>query len=237
MCIFWGNSALAAERSLYGGVSYVHSYVDYKEPGVMTEEGLLKGVGADLLWRFNDVISLNLQGKFLSGELEYTGETFSGTPLKQTTEDIIREYRGLFQFKLNNFVPYAGYGYRYWKNDLVISYVRETTYYYLPIGLRYVWRPFYLSFEHREFLNGVNVSHMSDVDPSRNNVTLNQDKGRGYLIEAGLLARIKAFDFKFSVAYERWEIDDSDTASDGVDTLVEPHNSTNALTFSLGMFY
>lgn len=229
------TSALAGE--FHGGASYLYMQMHYKEPAVMDEKGSLRGIGLDGRYDFTESLSLAVQAKFLSGELEYNGATFAGTPIKQTTKDQLREYRSLVSYDVGDFSTYSGYGIRYWRNDLVISYVRETTYHYIPIGLRYTLNPFYFTYEFRHFLNGVNKSHMSDVDASRNDVTLKQESGKSYSFELGFFTEIATLDFKISVNYEYWEIEDSKTASDGVDTLIEPHNSTSSFTLSAGLFF
>lgn len=219
------------------GASYLYSQVNYKEPSIMNEKGALSGVGLEAQYNLFNWAALNLQGKWLQGNLEYDGSTFSGTPLSQTTKDVITEYRGLLALKWGHFSPYAGYGQRYWMNDLVISYRRETTYHYVPIGFRYVWRPLYISYESRQFLDGLNVSHMSDIGGGRSDVKMKQKSGKGYALEAGVLARISTFDLKISLGYEYWGIEDSETSNDGVDTLVEPHNSTNTYTLGVGVYF
>jgi len=226
-----------AKDKFFFGVNYLQSYITYKEPSIMNEQGVLRGISGDLFYRVNNSLNLNVQGKLLSGNLEYTGATFDGTPLSQTTDDLIREYRGLVELKIKNYVPYAGYGYRYWRNDLVISYVRDTTYYYLPIGIKYLFNKFYFNYEYRHFLYGINKSFMSDVSTSRSDVIMRQNDGRGYSFEAGMIFKIKYFDLKFAAQYERWEVDDSEISNDGVDNLVEPHNSTNALSLIVGVLF
>lgn len=235
--IFCFTSPALADKPWGLGASFIHSQVNYKEPSVMSEKGALQGYSLEAYLAPSHWLVFQAQGKWLDGNLEYDGSTFSGTPVSQTTKDKITEYRGLMMLKMGRFAPYTGWGQRYWLNDLVISYRRETTYQYIPIGFRYVWRPFYLSYESRHFLGGVNKSYMGDIGGGRHDVTMKQKSGKGYSIEAGYLARISTFDLKFSFAYEFWGIDDSETSFDGVDTLVEPHNSTNAYTFSAGIYF
>ena len=219
------------------GVSYIYSQMNYKEPAIMSEKGKMSGVGVDTRFNLTDSIALNLQGKFLRGNLEYAGSTFSGTPITQTTKDQVNEFRGLLSLKSGRFNLYSGYGHRYWLNDLVISYRRETTYHYVPIGLRVMTRPFYLNYEFRHFLDGVNVSHMSDIGGGRKDVTMKQKSGKGYAFEIGHLTHIGSFDLKIALGYEYWGIENSVTANDGVDTLIEPHNSTNTYSLSAGLYF
>ena len=143
----------------------------------------------------------------------------------------------MISYDIGDFSTYSGYGVRYWKNDLVISYVRETTYHYIPLGFRYILAPIYLNYEFRHFLDGVNKSHMSDVDPTLNDVTLKQQSGKSYAFELGFFTELSKLDFKISLNYEYWQIEDSKTASDGVNTLIEPHNSTSSFTLSAGLFF
>lgn len=229
--------ARAADLGVHAGVSYLYQQMNYKEPGVMSEKGKLKGYAVDVLWRFAEQFSVSAQGRFLGGHLEYNGATFSGTPLKQTTNDTVREYRALLTYHMDSFAFYTGYGQRYWKNDLVISYLRETTYKYVPIGFRYIVRPFFFSYELRHFLEGLNKSHMSDVTAQRSDVEMKQKSGKGYALEGGLLHQAFNLDWKLSLMYEYWQIQDSETSFDGVDNLIEPANNTSSLTLTLGVFY
>ncbi len=219
------------------GASYIYSQVHYKEPNVMDEKGHLSGIGIDLRYDFSDLLYTNLQAKFQAGNLEYDGATFDGEPIKQTTDDLTTDLRALVYLNLGKLAPYSGYGYRFWRNDLVISYIRETTYHYMPLGFRYLWHNLYFAYEKRIFLKGVNKSYMSDVDPNRNDVTLKQNSGSGYALEAGHIGKFFNLGYKISLMYDHWSIADSKTASDGVDTLIEPHNSTNTISLSAGLFY
>lgn len=239
ICVAYLLTASAYAAEGWGvGLSYIYAQMNYKEPALMNEKGKMKGIGIDSRFDLGDLVSLSLQGRFLTGNLEYSGSTFSGIPISQTTKDKVTEYRALAYFRLGDWAPYTGYGYRYWYNDLVISYRRETTYNYMPIGLRYIWRPLYLNYEFRHFLGGVNESHMSDIAGSgRKDVTMKQKSGKGYALEGGYLVEIGDFDLKISLAYEYWGIEKSETANDGVDTLIEPHNSTNTYLLSVGLYY
>ncbi len=230
-------SSLAHANRWGLGVSYLYNQMVYKEAALMNEKGHLNGIGADFLFNFNPIFQLNLQGKWLNGNLEYSGATFSGTPLSQTTKDVVTEYRGLLAMKLGRLHFYSGYGQRYWFDDLVISYRREETYHYIPIGTRLILRPFYLSYEFRHFLDGLNSSHMGDIGGGRHDVTMKQKSGKGYSLELGHLTQLGRFDVKIAVSYEYWNIENSVTSNDGVNTLVEPHNSTNTYGASIGLFY
>lgn len=226
-----------AIESFHGGVSYTRSQIKYKEPGVMSEEGVLSGPVLDL--RVDPVpgIQLEAQGKWLSGNLEYDGSTFSGTPIKQTTDDVIKEYRFLTGVHWEDLVAYIGYGYRYWRNDLVISYVRDTTYRYMPIGVRYLFRPFFIALEYRHWLEGKNKSFMADTGGGRHDVSFKQKTGKGYSVELGGLLRLEPVDLKLSLLYESWDVAKSTTSNDGVDNLIEPKNQTQATSINLGVFF
>jgi hypothetical protein len=78
---------------------------------------------------------------------------------------------------------------------------------------------------------------MSDVTPTRKDVTMKQKSGKGYAIEVGHLTKIAGLDLKISVSYEYWGIEKSETSNDGVDNLIEPHNSTNMYTLAAGLFF
>jgi hypothetical protein len=236
LILFFSYSSFSA-RGWGLGVSYLYGQMNYKEPALMSEKGKMIGLGLDARLDLTSRIVATAQAKIYSGNLEYSGSTFSGVPISQTTKDKVNEYRGLLALRFGQFQPYSGYGYRYWFNDLVISYRRETTYHYIPIGIKYVYRPFYFNYEFRHFLDGVNVSYMSDVSPARKDVTMKQKSGKGYAFEVGHLTKVAGLDLKISVAYEYWGIEKSETSFDGVDNLIEPHNSTNMYTLAAGLFF
>jgi len=231
------SSSIWAGENVTIGASYVHSQVDYKEPGLMTEKGPLNGVAIDLKISPWEHAQLRGQAKYLVGNLEYDGSTFSGTPVKVTTDDNITEYRLVAGLTFEDFTPYVGYGYRFWRNDLVISYVRDTTYNYLPMGVRYDGKYFFAGAEYRRWLSGRNTSYLSDVGGGRHDVSFRQKNGKGYAYEAGFAFGLEPVDIKISVLYETWDVDRSTTANDGVDNLVEPKNRTRATSFNVGIFY
>jgi hypothetical protein len=235
--IFTISFSAFADGSFHLGASYIYQTMHYKEPAIMDEKGKITGYSIEMRYALSERLRLGAELRFLGGHLEYNGSTFSGTPIKQTTNDIVREYRSTLGYALGSLRPFIGIGQRYWSNDLVISYLRETTYNYMPLGLTYTSQPFYITYEHRQFLSGTNKSHMSDVGGGRKDVSFTQKTGQGYLCEVGFFFPVSVFDMKVSLGYEHWQIDNSTISNDGVDDLIEPHNSTNSFIASVGLFY
>jgi hypothetical protein len=219
------------------GITFSQMHKRYEEPGVMTERGRLPGYQFDVKYKGLEIIHLFFQYSQWAGHLEYDGATFAGTPLKQTTDDYVREYRALFYLNGPIFSPYLGYGQRYWRNDLVISYVRDTTYFYFPIGIEAKWLFFFFGAEYKSFLGGENKSFMSDTGGGRRDVKMDQENGRGYHLEAGVLIPIAMITTKVTLKYEKWNIEDSKTANDGVDTLVEPKNNSTLMSLNIGLIF
>jgi hypothetical protein len=138
--------------------------------------------------------------------------------------------------------PYAGFGFRYLKDDSggnttttgASHYDRESFYYYVPLGVETrtkiskSWL-FEMTFEYDFFLFGTQKSHLEDVLSTYNTLVNDQDEGYG--------ARGS---FKPFVRY--WNIEDSDTAiwtQSGVPigTGLEPANNTAEYGFKMGLRY
>jgi hypothetical protein len=217
------------------GVTYSQIQKRYEEPGIMKERGRLPGYQFDVKYKGLEILHLFFQYSEWKGHLEYDGSTFAGTPIKQTTNDYVREYRALVFLNSPIFSPYMGYGQRYWRNDLVISYVRDTTYYYFPIGIEAKWLYLFFAAEYKSFLGGVNKSFMSDTSSSRSDVEMDQENGRGYHLEGGVLIPFQLVKVKVTLKYEKWNIEDSETSNDGVDTLIEPKNNTSLISLNIGL--
>jgi len=122
----------------------------YRESHLMREDGVQGGVYGSIAilaanpWYFQFYMSI------VGGDVKYDGGYGSGAGYRDLTGDTsnyIYNFRGVVGYNIKGdgicLMPYSGLGYRYLENDLrditiprvVNGYLREQTYFYLPLGL------------------------------------------------------------------------------------------------------
>lgn len=227
-------------------VGYTSYDMDYKEPGVMKETSNINDVyGYSASFFYHNIYVLGLEYDSLQGNLEYDGATFSGTPVQTETEDEVWNARLLFGYAVSpESVLYAGYGFRHWFDDLVISYTRTTEYQYVPLGVYYKFYeslPFkiFLSVEYDYFIEGKNKSTLSDTGSGRNDVTLKQSDGYGYRASLEALCVMEPVSLGVDIFYQYWSIEDSESKLSGLgsELVEEPQNNTSILGFTIKVVY
>jgi len=231
-------SESGAQRELILNIDWIFTDFNYDEPGVMSEEGQFPfGLRGQALFKFNTEFGVSIGGYGYAGNLTYNGSTFSGDPITVETEDWVREERILAHLIQNQLQLAFGVARRTWFNDLVISYTRTTTYTYFPAIIKVDADQLYTSFEYRFWGVGKNVSTLSDVSASRNDIELTQNEGFGYAVEVGFRFPIGQFQSRVFFNYDYWKVDQSDVQFDGVDFLVEPDNNSHIYTFGAGLIF
>jgi hypothetical protein len=130
-------------------------YFQYREPGLMKDKGMFYGVAGAYTYRGwipenpeepfkEDKWMFGIEGRFAYGRVDYDGSLWDGTPYKvDNIEDLTTEFRFLLgpDFPKENGIDtiYAGFGFRYLDDKGSkdpAGYDRESTYCYIPIGLR-----------------------------------------------------------------------------------------------------
>jgi len=176
------------------------SYIEYREPGVMREKGMLYGIAGSFTARklslFSDEVDnwmLRLEARFAWGKMDYKN---SGT--MENIPDYLIEARAImgydFPLLVNTiFTPYFGFGYRYLNDDSggkisstgAYGYERESNYFYSPLGFetntslkKGLWS-WGIKAEYDIFWQGRQISHLSDVDPGYSDVKNKQKRGYG----------------------------------------------------------
>ena len=202
------------------------SYIKYKEPDVMKQEGAMYGISGSYAG-FGQFLSKNfmlkLEGKWSWGQVDYEN---SGSI--DDIDDYILEFRGLGGYSyplLDTFIvrPYFGFGYIYLNDDIsgMISstgargYKRESNYIYSPIGIELMAalenRWFIgLTLEYDHFWIGVQKSHLSDADPSFNDLENDQNKGYGLRAAARIQKKGERIDFAIEPFIKYWNIKKSE---------------------------
>jgi hypothetical protein len=120
------------------------SFIEYREPAVMKEEGTMIGIGS--AYTYHNGVMIKIAGRYSYGQVDYQN---SGT--LNNIDDIIFEIRmlGGYDFNISNtftFTPFIGLGYRYLEDDAAgrisstghYGYLRESNYYYSPVGIEAV---------------------------------------------------------------------------------------------------
>lgn len=196
------------------------SYIKYKEPGVMREEGVMSGIDAS--YTYHSGIMLRADGRYSYGQVDYKN---SGT--LDNVDDYMLEFRGLggYDFavlKATTLTPYIGIGYRYLNDDLkgtsstgALGYERESNYIYSPIGVETItdldegWS-IGATLEYDIFWKGIQKSHLSDTGLGLNDVENNQNKGFGIRGSIKLLKKAEKFDVVVEPFIRYWNIKKSE---------------------------
>ena len=201
------------------------SHITYDEPGVMEEKGVMSGLFGSYAYHNNYM--LRAEGRFSYGQVDYNGKLSNGTPYTiNSIDDYILEFRGLggYDFPILTttiLMPYIGFGYRYLNDDSSFDpagYERESNYLYSPIGIEII-TPFKngwsigFTFEYDYFWKGVQKSHLSDVNPSFNDVENDQNDGYGLRGSVEFQKKGDKVDYLIEPFIRYWNIDRSENAN------------------------
>ena len=197
------------------------SYIQYKEPDVMSEKGLMYGIGA--AYSYHNGVMIKVAGRFSYGQVDYQN---SGT--LNNIDDIIFEIRALggYDFKISSsftMTPFIGFGYRYLRDDMAgritstgaTGYLRESNYYYSPIGIEAAnvfgkgWSAGVI-LEYDYFWKGMQKSYGSDVDAGYNDIENNQNSGYGVRGSISIKKQTDRVFFAIEPFIRYWNIDKSD---------------------------
>lgn len=194
------------------------SYIEYTEPGVMKDKGLMYGVAGS--YTYHDNIMLKAEGRYSYGQVDYSSY---GTGSMDNIDDHIFELRGLAGLDYPTltggfFTPYIGIGYRYLNDNSsgrvtstgAWGYERESNYIYSPVGvnlstlLENDWT-FAVTAEYDIFWYGKQISHLSDVD-GYNDLENRQKRGQGYRSSV----RFEKRSFAIEPFIRSWRIEESE---------------------------
>lgn len=199
------------------------SYIEYKEPDIMKETGMMYGLAGS--YAYHDAIMAKIDGRFAYGQVDYknSGEI-------KDIDDYLGEARVLLGYdflisEASALTPYLGAGYRYLNDDMsgktsttgASGYERESHYLYSPIGLEGLVRlgdgwAIGGSVEYDYFWWGKQISHLSDVNSVFNDIENRQKKGYGVRGSLLLLKKGEQIDFLFEPFIRYWSIKQSETS-------------------------
>ncbi len=237
-------------------VGFSGTQIEYSETD-MQEEGFMGGIYGNYCYHGNHKIMITADAEYMSGELDYDGQTWGERHIRADTDDTIIELRGLVGFDCYVqdsilITPFIGMGYRSWNDTIKTNggYERAISYWYTPIGIAFInsinnaWR-WELNAEYDIFWEGTVKSYLSDVSPYYSNPLNKQDFGMGYGLRfsARLIKEINNY---LGVSIEPfiryWNIRKSDLAPlDYHGTLTnyvyEPPNKTTSFGIRLGLSF
>jgi hypothetical protein len=231
------------------------SDITYKEPGVMKQEGLMYGLLCSYAYHSDSNVMFGIGLGLSLGKVDYSSPA-SGD--MDNIPDWMAEFRLLggrdFSASEASFLtPYTGIGYRYLNDDSsgmtsttgAYGYERESNYFYIPIGieasigLENDWSVGVI-LEYDLFCGGLQISHLSDVDPNYNNPENAQKGGYGIRWSAKFRKKGEWVDFVIEPFIRYWNIEkseDADITYGGVywGSGYEPKNNSTELGITLAI--
>ena len=197
------------------------SYIEYKEPDVMSEKGPMFGIGA--AYTYHNGFMIMVAGRFSYGRVDYQN---SGT--LNNIDDITLEIRTLggYDFKISSsfmITPFIGLSYRYLRDDTAgritstgaKGYLRESNYIYSPIGIEAVnvfhngWSAGVI-LEYDYFWKGMQKSYLSNVLAGYNDIENNQNSGYGMRGSIIIKKQTDRVSYAIEPFIRYWNIDKSD---------------------------
>lgn len=215
-------------------------YYKYEEPNIMQLKGPLIALSSEFFMPISNgfYFRLFLRGAYNFGDYSSNG---SGTQDNDNSwfVNISPTIAYQFSFKIKmSLIPYIGIGYRYLNNDSSgeftttghYSYLRESNYIYLPIGLNYIigthnsWA-YRFQIEYDQLIRGYQYSHLRSSDGG----TIQNIQTKGYGLNAKIefatkISHTTTFGFGPYIYY--WSIPNSEGSQFGNVTYIEPKNNT-----------
>lgn len=200
-------------------------YYYYREPSLdMVLDAPLVGIDYSGIYKFNPQWFVQADARYAYGRANYSG---SGT--QKNIPNWYYELRGLLgrDFQINDHVlaPYGGLGYRYLMDDQTgvtstgsASYRRESTYWYIPVGITHRMRlgvnRLETNLEFDYLIQGTQVSHLSDTI-GKNGITqygdISNAQNRGFGARFSSLYQFEKWSMGPYITY--WNIGQSNTVT------------------------
>lgn len=254
-----GGQVQAAQGHSFEVGTEVFGY-EYKEAGIMENDGVLYGVAGAYTYRgplFAGRLPKAMLGaeiRIAAGQVDYTS---TNTGSMDNINDLLFETRGLagYDFQLSQstaLTPFAGLGYRYLNDDAAgmvtttghFGYERRSYYLYAPIGLRtrtVFNRNWSLGFnaEYDIFLWGKQQSLLSEVSSIYPDIEVDQESGYGFRASISLTRTAPGLSFSIEPFINYWDIDESERAVFPVGSFIvtawEPKNESTEIGIKLAV--
>lgn len=215
--------------------------VTYKEPGIMKESGVMKGVAGSCKYSHKSK-TIEVEGRFASGTVDYSSNNTGSIDNKDnyTTEWRILGGQSFRLTKNSTLTPYIGWGFRKLHDEGTgristtghFNYDRTAVWQYSPIGIKVnsglngKWS-IETTIEYDFFWRGKQKSQLGDADPAHKNITNVQEKGHGARISLSITRKFQNFSLEIKPFIRSWFIEDSNPADSGAGgQMVEPGNRT-----------
>lgn len=228
LLVFWGVGTCYGDQAKTQSwtVGPQISYIEYNEPDVMKEKGLMYGVAGS--YTYNKGFVLKAEGLFSYGKVDYTSP---GSGDLNSIDDYLFEMRALGGYELKisdtfNITPFLGFGYRYLRDDTAgrvtttgaRGYLRESNYYYSPIGVEFLFitdKEWSIDtiLEYDYFWQGKQKSHLSNAISNLNDVENTQNSGYGLRASIAFKKKSPGIEYIFEPFIKYWNIDRSDLSS------------------------
>ncbi len=225
-------------------------YHEYEEPGIMENDGFFYGLSYSL--SYEKKFYFGLEGLISYGEVDYTSAS-SGT--QDDIEDVCFDTRGILGYVLfddgkTKVLPYTGFAYRFLQDDSEnmltstnqLGYLRESNYYYSPIGIRMTvnlnngWR-MHPEIEYDLFWSGKQESYLGYVS-GYEDIENDQEDGYGYRLSLAFSKQFQNITYSFKAFYRYWDIDDSDITTDSWGrSWIEPDNETSEYGINVSIIF
>ena len=224
-------------------------WLQYKEPGVMKEDGFL--IGGFAAYSVMPITNLTCRLFFscTAGSLRYDGSTMDNTPLEVDTPNYLLRLRALLGYQILFITPFTGLAVRLLNDDLSSNYSggyeRQTTYLYSPAGIE-VRGTFGNNWtlgvrgEYDFFWGGLNRNLDYPLAYGKTDIELHQHSGYG--IHGAFFVKhplSKSLDLSVETIFQYWDIDKSDSVlvyyPDAVYELFEPANQCTLYGLRAGL--
>ena len=260
------TAAFAQEKTHSLEIAYEISNYKYREPGVMYMRARPKQ-GVSVLYTRRNVLShdssqsdkyfTSLEFRYMTGDVDYYGGRFDGTPLTLTN---LNDYYFEAAWRLGvvyelgtswEVWPYVGLGWRQLRNHLEEGgeggYLRESTYWYMPLGFFVKYRTenewlFALNGEFDWLLKGEQYSgEVGDLDGNTNH----QNQGYGVRISLKTEKNFGKIGVFVEPFWRYWHIQNSSVGYKeiisapgwAIDGFYEPKNYTHEYGLKVGLSF
>ena len=222
--------------------------MQYREPGLIKENGFLYGGFASGTAIVKSNLVLNLRASLAAGTLRYDGQTMEGEPASMDTPNRLFTLLTSLGYHWNPVTPFAGIGLRDWNDNLGANspygYNRQTTYLYSPLGLE-ISRAFGNAWtlgaraEFDLFWAGINRNTDFPIEGNET-ITLHQHSGYGAQLSIFVHHPMtRSLGLMVESFFQYWNIGRSEQvyilAPDGLLALYEPANETSLLGLRGGL--
>lgn len=241
--LFFGglSCGAATAHAQYQLSKWLHAdftYSDFRfvETGVATSQSGLSGIRGEFGFALLNGLSLSAGGEYFDGHLNFDGKSFTGSALKQVTNDYLSDTRAMVHLVYAPMVLSGGLAERNWYDNLAGSYRRRTRMSYKPIVLSYFMGSAYIAVEQDLMTKGTVTALMTDTG-APHDVSLTLGKGSGLGVEIGYYIPGAMLSTHLFARYNKWTVKASDVVNDGVRDVHEPDSTITVVQGGIGVAF